>query len=144
MGKIHGRNTFFSVTDIGGVVRDLSAYLNNVDHPDSIDSAGTDTFGSADKSSLPGLKGRTLKIAGFFDLTATTGPDDVLDNLKGGGAAGTVISSYVYGPGGSAVGNIKYSGSCYLTSYQKTSPIGGAVTFSADFMCTGAETRGTY
>jgi hypothetical protein len=70
--------------------------------------------------------------------------DAVMEGIKGGGAAGTIISSYVFGPEGTASGKVKYTGSCILTNYTKNVPVGGIVTFSADFQCTGDETKTTY
>lgn len=111
--------------------------------PVAVDTSETSGFGDADKTYVVGLRGHTFKIAGQWD-GASNGPDEVLSNLAGAGAAGTVITQFVWGPAGSATGNVKYAGSCWVTSFQPASPIGGAVTFSADGIVNGAVARSTF
>lgn len=142
-GKVHGRKAFFSLTDVGAVVRDISNALNNVDYPETIDTAETSGFGDDDKTFVIGLKTRTIRIAGNWKGDAND-VDAILSGLAGGGADGTVFTSYVYGPAGDANGEVEYTGTAILTNYSKSSPIGGVVTFSADFQCTGAHVRGVF
>lgn len=143
MAKVHGRKAFFSITDSGGVVRDLSNAMNNIDYPDSVDIAEVSGFGDTDKSYVIGLKTRTIRAAGNWKGDAND-VDEVFSGLLGGGAAGTLLATYIYGPAGSAAGNVKYTGQCIVTAYGRTSPIGGAVTFSADMQGNGTHTRTTF
>jgi hypothetical protein len=143
MARVHGRKAFFSITNVSAVVKDLSAFCNNVDFPTQVDQAEVSGFGDADKSYVVGLRGHSIKVGGNWD-GANDGPDDVFGNLAGQGAAGTIVSTFVYGPAGSGSGSVKYSGSCLVTAFGVTSPIGGAVTFSADMMISGSVTRGTF
>ena len=124
-------------------MRTLSNFLNSIDFPETVDTAETSGFGDTDKSYVVGLRGHTIKLAGNWD-GAANGPDDVFGNLAGQGAAGTILSAFVFGPAGNATGNVKYSGNALVTSYGVNSPIGGAVTFSADLLVTGAVTRGVF
>jgi hypothetical protein len=144
MAKAHGRTATLSLTDVGAVSRDLSNFLTNIGWPGQVATASVAAFGDTDESYVTGLKSRTMSLQGFFDPTASTGPDDVFANLLGGGAAGTVTTSFTYGPSGSAVGKIKYTGAAWVTAYQVTSPIGGAIGFTATLMVNGAATRGTF
>ena len=143
MSKVHGRNANFQLTDIGGVNRNLSNWLNSIDFPTTVDTAEVPGFGDADKSVVVGLRGHTIKVAGNWDA-ASNGPDDVFGQLAGQGAAGTVATTFIFGPAGSATGAVKYTGSCVVTNYQVAAPIGGAVTFSADMMVNGSVTRATF
>lgn len=143
MSKVHGRNAHFALTNISGVSKNLSSWLNSIDFPTTVDSAEVQGFGDSDKSVVVGLRGHTIKAAGNWDAVAD-GPDDVFGNLVGQGTNGTVISTFIYGPAGSASGAVKYSGTCVVTSFQVNSPIAGAVTFNADMIVSGAVTRATF
>lgn len=130
----HGKNTNFQINS-----KDISQYCDNVDFPEVADTAETSTFGASAKTYIPGLTDSTLAIQGKFDPTVTTGPDAVLQPLVGAAA-----TTFIYGPYGNTSGFVKYTGSAICTNYKITSPIGGVVTFTADFQCTGAITRTTF
>lgn len=130
----HGKQAVFKVDDSGGVLRDISTYINSVDMPKSADTAETSTFGSASKSYVPGLKDAQINIEGLWDPTV----DGYLDGIVGKAA------SFEYGPAGSAGGSIKYSGECICTSYNPPTNLSDAAKFSASFQVTGDVTRGTF
>jgi hypothetical protein len=122
---IHGKDTTFSIDNSAGAPTDISQYCDNVDFPGlSADTAETSGFGADSKSYVAGLKGGTISISGAWDAV----PDAVLYGIVG------KTGTFSYVPGGSTV---TYSGECICTSYQVSSPIGGAVTFSASFIITG-------
>ena len=52
--------------------------------------------------------------------------------------------SFEYGPEGDTSTFAKYTGECFLTSYEKSGGLGDVVKFSAEFQVTGAITLGTY
>lgn len=130
----HGSKSNFQINS-----KDLSTFIDNVDMPLITDTAETSTFGSTAKTYIVGLTDSTLSIGGKWDPTATTGPDAVLQALVGAAA-----TTFIYGPQGTTAGFVKYTGSAILTNYKVTSPIGGVVTFTADFQCSGAITRTTF
>ncbi len=140
MAKVHGKNAHFELTDTGAQTRNLSTFITNVELDDALDTAETSAFGPEDKTYVQGQKGHTLRIQGQYDPTASTGPDAVLSGL----ANGTVTSTFIYGPGGSTGGLVKYTGVGIVTSYNVSSPIAGVVTFNADIQVTGAVTRTTF
>jgi hypothetical protein len=107
-----------------------------VSFPQSVDTAETSTFGSSAKSYVVGLTDSTLSISGNFDATV----DAHLAGVLGQAAS----LSFEYGPEGSTAGQVKYTGECILTSYEKSGAIGDVVSYSAEFQVTGAITRGTY
>lgn len=135
MAFVHGKDAVFKVGST-----DLSAYLNQADLDQSVDMAETSTMGVEAKTFISGLSEAKITVAGFYDSTGTTGPDAVLNPLVGSDTS----STFEYGPEGSTSGKIKFSGSCYVTSYKFTAPVGDVVGFSAEFQVTGAVTRGTY
>jgi hypothetical protein len=135
MAFVHGKGSVFTVDS-----KELTDYLDSVELNNSVDTAETTTLGDEAKTYLNAQSDATISISGKYDSTATTGPDAVLNGLVGNDTAVT----FEYGPEGDTTGDVKYSGSCFLTGYKMTSPVGDVVAFTADFQCTGAITKGTY
>lgn len=132
----HGKSTVFKVDNSGGTLTDISNTLTDVSFPQSVDTAETSAFGSSAKSYIVGLTDSTLSISGNYDATVDAHLAGVL------GQAATL--SFEYGPEGSTVSFVKYSGECILTSYEKSGAIGDVVSFSAEFQVSGAITRGAF
>ena len=136
MPFVHGRLTDFRVDNSGGTLTDISAYCDSVDFPQTVETAETTTFGDASKDYIVGLKDSTISIGGKWDALL----DAVLAPILGQAAS----VSFQYGPAGSTLTNVKYTGECFCTSYQVAGAVGDVVTFSAEFQVTGNVTRGTY
>jgi hypothetical protein len=136
MPFVHGRTTDFRVDNSGGTLTDISAYCDNVDFPQVVETAETTTFGDASKDYIVGLRDATISIGGKWDAVL----DAVLAPILGQAAS----VSFQYGPAGSTVSNVRYTGECFCTSYQVAGAVGDVVTFSAEFQVTGNVTRGTY
>jgi hypothetical protein len=134
VAKYHGKVGHFTIDAV-----DLSAFLTDISLDESTDTAEVSTMGDQSKEYVEGLTGGTISLSGVWDDTATTGPDAVLDGLKGAGA-----NAFIYGPSGNDAGMVRYGGSAILTSYARTTPIGGAVAFTAGFQITGAVTRDVF
>ena len=132
----HGKSTVFKVDNSGGTLTDISNSLTDVSFPQSVDTAETSAFGSSAKTYVVGLTDATISISGMFDATVDAHLNGIL------GQAATV--SFEYGPEGSTSPNVKYTGECILTSYEKSGAIGDMVSYSAEFQVSGAVTRGTY
>jgi hypothetical protein len=136
MAFVHGKSTDFRVDNSGGTLTDISAYCDSVDFPQTVETAETTTFGDSNKDYIVGLKDSTISFSGKWDSAL----DAILAPILGQAAS----VSFQYGPAGSTVTNVKYTGECFLTSYQVTGSVGDVVTFSAEAQVTGAVTRGTY
>ena len=132
----HGKSTVFKVDNSGGTLTDISNTLTDVSFPQSVDTAETSAFGSSAKTYVVGLTDATISVSGMFDATVDAHLNGIL------GQAATV--SFEYGPEGSTSSNVKYTGECILTSYEKSGAIGDMVSYSAEFQVSGAVTRGTY
>lgn len=106
----------------------LAAFLDNIDFSTTLDVADTTAFGSTWKSSLAGIPGGSISFSGFYDPTATTGPGAILYPLLTAGTAVTVL----FYPSGTAATNSLYTMTTggIVTSYNESSSVGGAVTFS--------------
>lgn len=140
MAFYHGKGLAFKIDNSGGTLQALTAYVDSVELDDSVDMGETTTAGAEDKTFVSGVAEHDLSISGKWDDTATTGPDAILFSLVGL----EVSSTFEFGPAGSAVGKVKYTGECFLTGYKRSAPIGGVVTYTADFKVTGAVTRTTF
>jgi hypothetical protein len=136
MAFVHGKSTDFRVDNSGGTLTDISAYCDSVDFPQTVETAETTTFGDSNKDYIVGLKDSTISFSGKWDSAL----DAILAPILGQAAS----VSFQYGPAGSTVTNVKYTGECFVTSYQVTGSVGDVVTFSAEAQVTGAVTRGTY
>ena len=140
MAFVHGKGAAFKIDDSAGVLQTLTSYVDNVDFSNTVDVAETTTMGAEAKTYLSGQSDATLSISGKYDSTASTGPDVILNGLRGL----ETTSTFEYGPEGGGSTKVKYSGECFLTAYNVSAPVGDIVTFTADFQVTGAITKGTF
>jgi hypothetical protein len=136
MAFVHGKDSVFKIDNDGGTLTDISAYVNSVDFPQTVDVAETTVLGKDNKTYIVGLKDATLSIAGLWDST--------LDGILGVVLGQSATLSFEYSPEGTGSGAVKYTGECILTSYSKNSPVGDVVSYSADFQVSDAVTRGTH
>jgi len=136
MAFVHGKDSVFKLDNSGGSLTDISAYVNNVDFPETADVAESSVLGSSSKQYLVGLKDSTLGLTGFCDATA--------DAIFGAVLGQSATLSFEYSPEGTGSGKVKYTGECILTNYALSSPVGDVVAYSADLQVSGAVTRGTH
>ena len=131
----------FLIDDTGAVQRDLSAYITEVRGlPGSRNLNEVTALGDSGAKFIDGLEDVTFSLVGIFDNTASSGPDAVLGPLLGH----TSAANFAYGPEGSGVGDVKYSGSCWVVSYDLRSRVGSHVEWSAVLQVEGTVTRGTF
>lgn len=136
-----GHTTWFALDAITGTLTNLTPYVDNVDHPQTIEQLDVSVFGTTAKAFIPGLTdGDTIGVSGPYDVTMYTH----LTNLKAAQAAGSSTATFTWGPGGSVASQAKISGECYVSSVGLSSGVGGRVEYSASLQCTGAITNGTW
>lgn len=135
----HGRTGYFNLDDNSGTPADLSAYVDNIDFPQTLETAETTVFGSTAKTYIVGLKDSTFSVGGSWDPTLDAHMSSMLV-----GANFANSKTFVIGPQGSTGGQIKYTGECFITNYSGAVPVGDKVTWTADFQVTGAVTRTTF
>ncbi len=131
----------FSIDDSADLPRDLSAYLTEIrglPGPRSLNEVTA--LGDSGAKFIPGLEDVTVNLRGLFDDTATAGPDAVLGPLR----TNTTPVTFEYGPEGTAVGGVKYSGTCWVTLYELRSRVGNLVEWLATLQVEGTVTRGAY
>ena len=136
MAFVHGKNSVFKLDNASSSLTDISAFVNNVDFPETADVAESSVLGASNKTYLVGLRDASISISGLFDAT--------VDAILGAVVGQTATLSYEYSPEGTASGKVKYTGEAILTNYALSSPVGDVVAYSADLQCSGAVTRGTH
>jgi hypothetical protein len=139
MAFVHGKNTYIALND-GSSLKNISQYCDNVSGlPGARDLAEVTSFGAGGTQSIPGLENISFSISGNFDPTASTGPHAVLNALRTTAAA----TAFEYCPQGNTSGNVKFSGSCWMSSYEVESSVDDKVSFKAEFQVEGTVTVGT-
>ena len=136
MAFVHGKDSVFKIDNSGGSLTDISAYVNSVDMPQTVDVAETTVLGKDNKTFIVGLKDATISLAGLWDST--------VDGIFGAVLGQSATLSFEYSPEGTSSGAVKYTGEAILTSYSKNSPVGDVVSYSADLQVSDAVTRGTH
>ncbi len=141
MAFFDSKVSVFQIND--GTLRDLSAYITDIGGiPGNRNLNEVTALGDSGTKHIPGLEDVTISLSGHFDDTATTGPDAVLGVLRTDTNAGG--RAWDYGPKGKTSGFVKYSGNCWVESYELTSRVGNIVSWSASLKVEGTVTRGTF
>ena len=131
----------FSIDDTGGTPRDLSAFVTEVKGlPGRRALNEVTALADGGAKFVPGLEDVPFSLGGLFDNTSTSGPDAVLGALR----SHTSDVDFEYGPEGTTTGDIKYSGRCWVVSYDLRSRVGSLVEWTASLQVEGTVTRGTY
>ena len=131
----------FLIDDTGSVLRDLSGYITDVRGLPGLRELNEVTaLGDSGARFVPGLEDVTITLSGIFDNTTTSGPDAVLGPLRTHSSA----VDFEYGPEGTTTGKIKYSGTCWVLSYELRSRVGNRVEWSATLQVESTVTRGTF
>ena len=136
MAFVHGKDSVFKLDNSGGSLTDISAYVNNVDFPETADVAETTVLGKDNKTYIVGLKDATISLSGLWDSTA--------DAIFGAVLGQSATLSFEYSPEGTGSGAVKYTGETILTNYAISSPVGDVVAYSADLQVSDAVTRATH
>jgi hypothetical protein len=151
MAFVHGKNSQFALRDASNNWRDMTSYVTEVTLPAKAGTAETTVFGKGAKTYIGGLLEGTMTVKGFFDATATVGPDVVLSGLlgtqpnKGMTVVAQVTTQSNYGqfvlcPGGSTGSGVTKLGDCVITDYNISDPVNNVVSFTANFELSGATT----
>lgn len=140
----HGKNGAFKLTDSGSTKRNISADVTQVSFTQDGDTSEVSTLGSSAKSYVAGLTSATMSVSGYFNpAVAAADPSMSGSHTVLAGLMGTA-TTFEIAPQGTGAGSPKITGSAFLTKYNPTIDLGGAVGFSADFQVSGAVTYTTY
>lgn len=136
MPTSHGSKAIFKLGTAAAptVVGDMSQYGNSVGLTLNRDSSEVTTFGLGSKKYIPGLKDATVPFEGPYD----TASDQIMWDLYD---QGTIVN-FEYFPAGVTAGLPKYTGQCFVTSYEVSSEVSDANATSGEFQVTGNVARG--
>jgi len=127
MSFTHGRHT---VIIIDG--HNISAFSDNTEETDGVDTHDVTTYGAARKAYAAGLGDGTFTIGGTHDNTAA-GPRAVLKPLMAAGAA----VDFVYRTEGTGTGLPEEQVDVIIKSYKQTAPVADMVKWTAELQMTG-------
>jgi len=145
MAFTHGKSTVVRMDNASNALTAISAFLDEVQFPQSADSSETTTFGAGSKTFLAGLGDSKISLKGKFDgAVGVAVQDQMIAATFAAQQAGTLATvTFEYNPGGTATGQPKYTVEAIITSYETTSPVADVVTFSLQAQGSGAVARGT-
>lgn len=137
MAKFGGQTSTFKIdlTD-GGALTDISSHIVKVSGlPGAQGLIDTTTFGSSGRKFFPDeLEAADVSIDMIWDNTVSTGPDAIFGVMR----TQSETRSFEYSPDG---GTTKYTGECWLESYEITSAVGDVVKATARLKIDGPVTR---
>ena len=138
MAFIDGRGSRFRIADTGGVMRDLSAYITEVRGlPGERALNEVTALGDSGARFKPGAKTVMFTLSGLFDDTANTGAGAVLGALR----YHDTTTAFEYAPAGLAASSVRYTGDCWVKSYELLSRAGELVSWKAALQVEGAVSR---
>ena len=138
MAFIDGRGSRFSIADTGGVLRDISAYITEVSGLPG-DRALNEVTALGDDGSRykPGGEQVSFTLRGLFDDTPAVGADAILGALRRHAAP----TQFEYAPSGNSDARPRYTGECWVKSYELLSRAGHHVSWQATLQVEGVVSR---
>ncbi len=138
-------NSYIEINDSGGVPRNLSAWVEEVEPlGQQVSAVDVTALNDTSRQVVKGVEPvQEFILRGLFDDTPVTGPDAVLAGIVG------QVVTVAYGPAGNRAGQRKISGQFLCLSYQvggraEESRNPGLVRFTARFRQSGPVTLGTW
>lgn len=122
MPGIHAKNTYI---ELDGV--DISKYSNNLALADAADEVEVTGFTDTSKQYVDGFRDISATLSGNWGDADGSAVQDQLTDLRDSGD----VVPLVYGPAGDDAGNVKLTYDAKVLSFDITSAIGAAVTFSS-------------
>lgn len=139
-GQTTSRDAFITLEDAGATARTVSGDVNTSTLSRSSETPENSGYGTRTRKRIAdGIFDWSIAGTCFFNDTANTGIETLMAALLG---AQTVI---VWGPAGSASGNISYTGSGIVQDYNIDAPVDGVTALSFTVVASaGSLTRGTF
>lgn len=138
MGFVHGKDSGLKLDNVAGTLTDISAYVDNVGGlPGDVELADVSALGDEGHRFVPGLENAQVSISGHWDSAE--------DAIFGSPAQWkSATRTFEFGPAGTAVSSVKYSGEAWITNYTVTGAVGDKVSWSATLQVDGQVARGTF
>ena len=137
----HGKNAVFIMTGSSTGAYDFTNVTTDVALSKIMETGETTTFSNLNKTYIVGLQDATISVSGYYDPVADENINGAIARLSNGTVSNL---SFSVGPSGSSASDIKYSGSCIITSYDLSPAVADVVPFTLELQVTGSVTRGTW
>ncbi|MXY45923.1 MAG: hypothetical protein F4Y44_02845 [Chloroflexi bacterium] len=138
MAFVDGNGSRFRIADVNGVARDLSAFITEVRGlPGARSLYEVTALGDSGARFNPSVDAVEFTLRGIYDDTTSAGVDVVLGALR----YHTSPVVFEYAPSGFAASKPRYTGECWVRSYELASRAGGPVSWQATLQVEGVTTR---
>lgn len=134
------RNQTFELDDTSTAQQNLSTYVRRVDFPFVRRLIEVTSLGDTGRKFIPGLQETRFTVDYHWSTDASVGPDTVNGKL----VTHTAAVDFEYGPEGNAQGDIMYTGTCWVETWQITGTVGDRQTGTATYVVEGAVSRGAH
>lgn len=121
--------------DAAGTERNVSSYINETGLTRELDTADVSALGDTFHKFITGLADSSFELSGHYDPT-------IEGYINGLLAVGTG-TQFKYFPAGSASGKTYYDGTAVCTSFNITTGVDDAASFTSAFKVSAAPTFGT-
>ena len=126
MGFVNSNLATFFITDAGGTERDISQYVTEVfGLPDERQLVPITVLGDGGVRFIPVRPDVTPQVVGFYDDTATSGPDAIIGVLR----THTAETSFRFVLT-TDIGTTTYSGSAWVTTFEHGVRVGSLVSWT--------------
>lgn len=139
MSAVHGSKATLKLGTVAvpdTADQDLTVFANSLGATFNRDNAEVTTMGLDSKKYIPGMKDATIPYEGPFDTAA----DPIMWDLFNNG----VIVAFEYAPAGLLQTGPKYTGMCFIVSYELSTEVGDAASMSGEMQVTGDVVRTTF
>ncbi len=120
--------SIFKLND-GSQLRDISPYIVSMDGlPGEKPTSNSSTWGSVGKRPGLGLQENKIVMKLLFNMVTSVGVNTVLEQLWDN----ETLAAFEFYPAGTATGNLKITGSAYLTLYKIASQMGDDILVNAE------------
>lgn len=132
----HGKDQYFALEGASaGAPTNISTYVSDVSFPQEVDTPEVTTLGKTARVYIVGLVDSTFSVSGYWDPT--------LDAIFGTPTT-NAQRTFQYGPQGNTASYVRYTGECFITSYEVSGGVDDPTGWSADLQVTDAVTRDTF
>ena len=135
MAFSHGKSAQMFIDDVGGSERNFSTYINDTGLTRELDTADTSALGDTHRQFITGLVDGSFDLSGHYDPT--------VEGYINGLIAASQATQFKYFPAGSASGKTYYDGTAVCTSFNITTGIDDAASFTSAWKVSNRPTFGT-
>lgn len=129
-----GKSAAFKIDNFDGTLTDISSYVTSVSASLEVETADVTTLGATGHAFLNTLTNGNISVEGIYDPAFGT---TIWSNSNTFGTT-SATRTFEWHPQGTATGKPKYSGECWVTSFEVPGGADNAVTFSMSLQIDGA------